>query len=106
MRNVAEDLRGLATHINENGKRLLDLDKYSREQFDRLDTCHGETKTAIHAVSENVLAHDSIAKKRHKNTEDHLHRIGHDLTDHRHECISKAKQKEKGTKSPSLESLL
>lgn len=93
------DIRDLAAHVNENGKRLLDLDKSSREQFDMVNSWHAETQTAIHAIGENVLAHASISQKRNKNTEESLHRIGHDVTDHRCESRSEAKQREKGKKS-------
>lgn len=63
---MAEDDRDLAAHINENGKHLLDLDGYSREQSEK-------TEAAIHVINENVLAHDVVATKRHMYTESRLH---------------------------------
>lgn len=95
VRNVGEDVRDLATHIDENGKRLLDLDEYSREQSERVNAWHGETELAIRVISQNVLAHDSVAKNRHKNTEDSLHRIRHDVIDHRQERRNEEKEREK-----------
>lgn len=99
IRNVAEDVQDLSSRLNKNGKRLLDHDEHSREQFERANAWHEKTETAIHVISENVSAHDSVSKKQHKNTEDGLHRIRNDLTDHRHEWRTEEKQKQKGTKS-------
>lgn len=99
VRNVAEDVRDLTTHVNENGKRLLDLDEYSREQSERVKAWHGETETAIHVIGENVLAQHRAAEKQHKGTEDSLNRIGDEVTDHHRESRSKSKQEEKGEKS-------
>ncbi|MCJ1264869.1 hypothetical protein MMC22_004744 [Lobaria immixta] len=96
IRNVAEDVRDLATHVNENGKRLLNLDERTREQSERVNAWHGETETAIHDIGENILAHGNVAKKQHKNTADDLHRIGHDVTNHRHEWRSEAIKRERG----------
>lgn len=98
MKNVAEDVRDLATHINENGKRLLDLDEHSREQSEKVNAWHGETETAIHVISENVLAHNGVAKKRHKHIEDSLHRIesNTDVINHCRERRSEEGQKKKG----------
>lgn len=73
VRNVAEDVRDLATHINENGKRLLDLDEHSQEQSKRVMAWNAETKTS-------------------------LHRIEHDVTEHREKWSDEAKKKEKGKK--------
>lgn len=95
VRNVAEDVRELVTHVNENGKRLRDLDEHSREQSERVNAWHGETETAIHVIGDNVLAHDSVAKKRHQKTEAGLHRIGHDVNNHRREWESEANKREK-----------
>lgn len=95
MKNVAEDVRDLATHINENGKRLLDLDEYSREQSERVNAWHGETETAIHVIGENVLAQNGLAKKRHKDIEDSLHRIENDT-----HVIDYSREQEKKGKRP------
>ena len=96
IRNVAEDVRDLATHVNENGKRLLNLDEWTREQSERVNAWHGETGTVIHDISGNILAYGSVAKKQQKNTVDNLHRIRHDVTYHRHEWRSEAKKRERG----------
>ncbi|MCJ1429928.1 hypothetical protein MMC29_007843 [Sticta canariensis] len=87
VRNVAEDVRDLAAHINENGKHLLDLDGYSREQCEK-------TEAAILVVNENVLVHDVVATKRHMYTESSLHRIEHGVTDHRDGWRDEVKQKQ------------
>lgn len=99
VRNVLEDVRDLTTPINENGKRLLDLDEYSRGQSERVHAWHKETETAIPVISENVLAHHRVAKKQHKGTEDGLNRIGDEVMGHRREWRSKSKQGEKREKS-------
>ena len=86
---MAEDVWDLAAHINENGKYLLDLDGYGREQSEK-------TEAAIHVINENVLAHDVVATKRHMYTESSLHRIKHSMTDHHDGWRDEVKQKEKG----------
>lgn len=99
MRNLSEDVRDLAAHINENGKRLLHLDEYCRVQSERANAWHGKTETAIHAINDSVVAHESDAKKRHKSTESSLHQIGHDITGHHHDWENEVKKEEKGMKS-------
>lgn len=61
-----------------------------------MNAWHGETELAIRVISQNVLAHDNVAKNRHKNTEDSLHRIRHDVIDHRQERRNEEKEREKG----------
>lgn len=102
IRNVVEDVLDLLSRLNKNGKQLLDHDEHSQEQFERANAWHKETETAIHVISENVSAHDSVSKKRHKNTEDVLNQIGNKLTDHHHEWKTGEKEKEKGTKSSTF----
>lgn len=70
VKNIVADVRDLSNHINENGKRLLDLDEHSREQSKTVNAWHGKTETAIDVIGEDVLAYDSVAKKRHKNKTD------------------------------------
>lgn len=53
VRNVAEDVRDLAAHINENGNQSLDLDGFSREQSEKVNVWDGETEVAIHVINEN-----------------------------------------------------
>lgn len=102
VRNVAEDIRELATQLNENGKRLLDLDEYSREQSKRVNVWHGATETAIQTISENVLAHDSVARDRQKNIETNFHQIENKVTDHCREWRSKEEERKKGKKTRDL----
>ncbi|MCJ1467598.1 hypothetical protein MMC07_006223 [Pseudocyphellaria aurata] len=99
VRNVGEDVRDLAALMNENGKRLRDLDEHNRVQSEKVNEWHAGVETAVHVIGENVLSHDKYAKKRHKSIEETLGRIGHDVTDHRLEWNSEAKQREKGKKS-------
>lgn len=102
VRNAAEDVRDLATHVNDNGKRLLDLDEHSREQSKKATTWHKETKTAMDVISEHVLAHDSATKEQHQNIEDGLNQIRYDVKNHSHECKIEEEKKKKGKKTMDI----
>lgn len=57
---------------------------------------------AIRTISENVLSHDTVAKKRHNNIKESLLRVEHDVTDHHREWGSKVKKGEKSKKSLTI----
>lgn len=56
IRNVAEDVRDIHTIVNENGKRLRDLDCTTRENYEQAKRWRTDTGGKVRATQDVVLS--------------------------------------------------
>jgi hypothetical protein len=63
-RNASEDIRDVKAAVNENGKRLLDLNERSEGNYKRIKVWHEQTDNHIRTVGDGVVELQQIHRSK------------------------------------------
>ncbi|KAK3176315.1 hypothetical protein OEA41_007638 [Lepraria neglecta] len=58
VRNIAEDVRDVGNTVNENGKRLLDMDEHQARNHKEAISWHDETENSIKETGDSLLEYN------------------------------------------------
>ena len=94
--NANENLRDIKAAVNENGKRLLDIDQQAQDHHKAVKTWHEAASNEASALAHTLETHNHAALVQHTETNQNIHLVRTDIQGHDQEWKDIVKQKDQG----------